>query len=108
MLIKLFGVPLVAQTKELAEIVGEKIRFEYANQVSTRVGFSPISIRRNNELGPIRILVTGLDAHGIEREVIGFVGSICEIYFFGHQIPWLGFEDPQLPGQPGPSKGRPQ
>ena len=106
MLIKLLGVPEVARTKELLERISDAL--ERAGYVSgVRVGFSSIPIRPHNEEGPMRILVTGLDAHGKERAIISVVGETCADYYKSSFIFWLGFEDPALPGQPGESRGRP-
>lgn len=99
MLIKIFGMPRVAATKELASCIA-RIALKEANTSSVRAGFSPIPIRRSGEEGPIRILVTGPDAHGIERRIKRRVAVECEQACSEQGIPWHGFEDPQLPGQP--------
>lgn len=99
MLIKLFGVPEAARSGELAKRIEDVVLGEMGT-ASMRVGFSPIPIRRNGDIGAIRFLVTGSDAHGIERRVIRIAANACEAYFRTHGIEWPGFEDPQLPGQP--------
>lgn len=98
MLIKIFGMPFEAQTRTLLDGIVAEVALR--EQVSVRASFSPIPIRRNNEPGGIRILPLGMDAHGIERRVIQRVGNLCHDYFIEYDIPWPGFEDPQLPGQP--------
>lgn len=105
MLVKIFGLPSAAQTKVLlGEALAELRKSDASLQV--RIGFSPIRIHKESEPGPIRVLVTGLDAHGREREVTRIVGHACMAYCKRLKIEWRGFEDSPYPGQPGESQGR--
>jgi hypothetical protein len=106
MLIKLFGVPEPVQVKMLLTEIKHALGNAGFEGSTVRIGFSPVRIRPNNADGPLRILVTGADAQGKERAIRNVVAHLCASYYRTYVFVWRGYEDPALPGQPGPSRGR--